>query len=200
MPKVSEEYILNKKKMITDAAYELCLEKTVSTVTMQDIINRTGLSQGGIYRFYRDIDEVFADMLVAMRERVSIKAKVDEIFEREKELPAGEITNQIFEMLAEFMTEELMGVEKVDFELSVLAMNAPERVEKILAGAECAHRRIAAKAFCGPDPCRAGGSLSSLPSQAPHPGHHRPGEGPGPPGRAALRPGPGLPRSPHRRR
>ena len=54
MPKVTEEYIIKKKKMITDTAYELCLEKTVSTVTMQDIINRTGLSQGGIYRFYHD--------------------------------------------------------------------------------------------------------------------------------------------------
>lgn len=136
MPKVSEEYILNKKKMITDAAYELCLEKTVSTVTMQDIIDRTGLSQGGIYRFYHDIDEIFADMLMAMRERVNIKERVDEIFAQANELPAREITNQIFEMLADFMTAELMGIEKVDFELSVLAMNAPGRVEKILAGAK----------------------------------------------------------------
>lgn len=136
MPKVSEEYILNKKKMITDAAYELCLEKTVSTVTMQDIINRTGLSQGGIYRFYHDIDEIFADMLVAMRERVNIKPRVDEIFEQADRIAPGELTNQVFEMLAEFMTAELMGIEKVDFELSVLAMNAPERVEKILTGAK----------------------------------------------------------------
>ncbi len=135
MPKVSEEYILNKKRMITDAAYELCLEKTVSTVTMQDLINRTGLSQGGIYRFYRDIDEVFADMLVTLREKVNIKPKVDAIFDRSEELSAGEVTNQIFDVLADFMTEELMGVEKVDFELSVLAMNAPKRVDKILEGA-----------------------------------------------------------------
>ena len=136
MPKVSEEYKINKKKMIVDVAYELCLEKTVSTVTMQDIINRTGLSQGGIYRFYRDIDEIFADMLVAIRERANIKAQVDEIFEQADKISAGEITNRIFEMLAEFMTAELMGIEKVDFELNVLAMNAPERVDKILAGAE----------------------------------------------------------------
>ena len=54
MPKVSEEYIINKKKRIIDAAYALCLKKTVSTVTMQDIIDETGLSQGGIYRFYKD--------------------------------------------------------------------------------------------------------------------------------------------------
>ena len=63
MPKVTQEYIENKKRMIVEATYELCREKTVSTVTMQDIINRTGLSQGGIYRFYKDIDEILGDML-----------------------------------------------------------------------------------------------------------------------------------------
>lgn len=135
MPKVTAEYITNKKKLIIETAYELCVEKTVSTVTMQDIINRAGLSQGGIYRFYHDIDEIFADMLVEMRKRVCIKDKVDEIFTKADEFSASEITNRIFEMLADFMTEELMGIEKVDFELSVLAMNAPDRVEKILAGA-----------------------------------------------------------------
>ena len=51
MPKVTEEYINNKKNLIIRAAYDLCIRKTVSTVTMQDIINETGLSQGGIYRF-----------------------------------------------------------------------------------------------------------------------------------------------------
>ncbi len=132
MPKVTEEYIINKKKMITDAAYELCLQKTVSTVTMQDIIDRTGLSQGGIYRFYKDIDEIFADMIRQMRERVSIKGKIDEILGQKDFLPPQEITNRLFEMLSEFMERELMGIEKIDFELSVLAMNMPNRVEKIM--------------------------------------------------------------------
>ncbi len=134
MPKVSQEYIANKKSMIINAAYELCLEKTVSTVTMQDIINRTGLSQGGIYRFYRDIDEIFSDMLMAMRSKISIKEKTDEIFSHAHELPPKEVTFRIFDMMAEFMTHELMGLEKIDFELSVLATNAPDRIEKILAG------------------------------------------------------------------
>lgn len=136
MPKVTEEYIICKKKLITDAAYELCLEKTVSTVTMQDIINRTGLSQGGIYRFYRDIDEIFGDMLADMRERVSIKEQVDEILLEVATRPVGEVTYRICDMLADYMEAELMGVQKVDFEMSILAMNAPERVEKILAGAK----------------------------------------------------------------
>lgn len=132
MPKVTEEYIQNKKKQIIDAAYSLCIEKTVSTVTMQDIINRTGLSQGGIYRFYKDIDEIFRDMLIDIRKRIPIKENVDIIFEHIEEKPAAKITYEIFDMLADFMEEELMGVEKIDFELSVLAMNAPHRIEKIL--------------------------------------------------------------------
>ena len=136
MPKVTQEYIINKKKMIVDAAYDLCLEKTVSTVTMQDIINRIGISQGGIYRFYHDIDEIFADMLLEMRTRVQIKEQVDEIFTKANDLPAKEVTFLVFDMLADFMEQELMGIVKIDFELSVLAMNAPEWVEKILAGAQ----------------------------------------------------------------
>ena len=132
MPKVTEEYIQNKKNKIISAAYTLCLKQTVSTVTMQDIINETGLSQGGIYRFYKDIDAIFSDMLLYLRKKESIKEKLDEILTQADELPPSEITNLIFDMLADFMKRELMGIEKIDFELSVLAMNNPARVDKIL--------------------------------------------------------------------
>lgn len=132
MPKVTEEYIQNKKRKIIDAAYTLCLKQTVSTVTMQDIINETGFSQGGIYRFYKDIDAIFSDMILYLREKESIKEKVDKILAQSDELPPSEITNLIFDMLADFMKRELMGIEKIDFELSVLAMNDPDRVDKIL--------------------------------------------------------------------
>lgn len=132
MPKVTEEYISNKKKRITDAAYTLCLKKTLSTVTMQDIINETGLSQGGIYCFYRDIDEIFSDMILNMRREFSLKESIDEILGQADCLPPAEITNRLFEMLSTFMNAELMGIEKVDFELSILAMNAPDRADRIL--------------------------------------------------------------------
>lgn len=132
MPKVTEEYIQNKKNNIIDAAYNLCLEKTISTVTMQDIINATGLSQGGIYRFYKDIDAIFRDMLIHNRQRVNIKQQVDTIFSDTEPKNIKIVLNQIFELLGDFMTKELMGIVKINFELSVLSMNAPQRVEKIL--------------------------------------------------------------------
>ena len=136
MPKVTEEYIINKKKMITDTAYELCLEKTVSTVTMQDIINRTGVSQGGIYRFYHDIDEIFGDMLAELRKKITIKEELDEILAKADTISDGEVIDLVFDMLADNMERELMGIQKIDFDMSVLAMNAPKRVEKILEQAK----------------------------------------------------------------
>lgn len=136
MPKVTEEYIKNKKNMIVRTAYDLCLQKTVSTVTMQDIINATGLSQGGIYRFYKDIDEIFKDMLIDNRQRVTIKPQLDEIFTDAESEDIKTVLHKVFELLANFMTSELMGIVKINFELSVLSMNAPLRVEKILGEIE----------------------------------------------------------------
>ena len=135
MPKVTQEYIDNKKKMIVSATYELCREKTVSTVTMQDIINRTGLSQGGIYRFYKDIDEILGDMLADMRKRYSLKEELDEIMKEAQALSTGAVTYRICEMLARWMKAELMGVQKIDYEFAILATNTPTRADKILARA-----------------------------------------------------------------
>ena len=67
MPKVSEEYFENKKKLITEATYNVCLRKPVGMVTMTDVIEETGLSQGGIYRFYKNLDEILSDMITRMR-------------------------------------------------------------------------------------------------------------------------------------
>ena len=136
MPKVTEEYIHNKKQKIIEAAYQLCLQKTVSTVTMQDIIDATGFSQGGIYRFYRDIDEIFQDMLRDNRQKVNIMTQVDKIFAAPTNSAIKTVLHEVFELLGDFMTRELMGIVKINFELSVLTMNAPLRAEKILKDIE----------------------------------------------------------------
>ena len=122
--------------MIIRAAYDLCIQKTVSTVTMQDIIDATGLSQGGIYRFYKDIDEIFKDMLIDNRQRNTIKPLIDDIFVNAQSEGIKDVMHKVFAVLANYMTSELMGIVKINFELSVLSMNAPQRVEKILGEIE----------------------------------------------------------------
>ena len=67
MPKVTEEYMENKRKMIVDAAYQVCLRKPVEMVTISDVISETGMSQGAIYRYYNGLDEILADMVTKMR-------------------------------------------------------------------------------------------------------------------------------------
>ena len=136
MPKVSEAYMQAKRQMIVQAAYELCIQKTVSTVTMQDIIDATGLSQGGIYRYYNNIDEIFRDMLVEQRQHENIKGQIDEIFANADTASVEEIMHPLFELLGDYMTEHLMGIVKINFELSVLSMNEPQRVEFVLGSIE----------------------------------------------------------------
>ena len=78
MPKVTQEYFDNKRKKIVDCAYQVCLRKPVEMVTMMDVIEQTGLSQGGIYRFYKDLDEILADMITDMRKDYNFIDKIDE--------------------------------------------------------------------------------------------------------------------------
>ena len=45
MPKVTDEYVKNKRKRIVDACYAVCLRKPIQMVTMTDVIEESGLSQ-----------------------------------------------------------------------------------------------------------------------------------------------------------
>lgn len=134
MPKVSEEYFANKKQMIVDAAYRVCLRKPVEMVTMMDVIEETGLSQGGIYRFYKDLDEILCDMISGMRSDFNIIDDIENIFAEKDKLSFAESVHKVFDVLADVMEEHLMDIQKINFDLTVLAINEPERAEKIVGG------------------------------------------------------------------
>ena len=134
MPRVSEEYIANRRREIITAAHNLCLRKPVSMVTMTDIIKETGMAQGGIYRYFEDIDDIFRAMILDMRESYSITDRTDEILSNEADLTVGQTTDMICNMLADRMEEQLMDIQKINFDLSVMAVNEPERTANILGG------------------------------------------------------------------
>ena len=133
MPKVSEEYIQNKKNAIVQAAYRVCLRKPAQMVTMTDVIEESGLSQGGIYRFYKDLDEILCDMITGMRSDYNLIDRIEEIIEDE-DASFNEITHRICGLLAEVMEEHLLDIQKINFDLTVMAINDPERVAKIIGG------------------------------------------------------------------
>ena len=132
MPKVSEEYFEKKKKAIVDAAYRVCLRKPVEMITMMDVIEETGLSQGGIYRFYKDLDEILCDVIAGMRTDFNIIDDIEKVFEDNNSFSKS--VHKVFDILAATMEEHLLDIQKINFDLTVLAINEPERAQKIVGG------------------------------------------------------------------
>ena len=131
MPKVTQEYFDNKRKMIVEACYQVCLRKPVEMVTISDVIAETGLSQGGIYRFYKDLDEILSDMISNMRRDYDITGELDAVI-ADKEASFEDITRRICRVLGNAMEAHLMDIQKINFDLTVLAINEPERADKII--------------------------------------------------------------------
>ena len=131
MPKVSEEYIENKKKYIVDCTYKVCLRKPVEMVTMTDLIEETCLSQGGIYRFYKNLDEILCDMISGMRTDYNFIDRLDEIT-KDSNISFEETVYKVCDVLADSMEKHLLDIQKINFDLTVLAINEPERAAKII--------------------------------------------------------------------
>ncbi len=123
MPKVTQEYIDNKKKFIVNAAYQVCLRKPVEMVTMTDVIEETGLSQGGIYRFYKDLEGILSDVIAGMRLNYNIIDDMEQLFSAKEELSFEEGVHKICDILADVMEKHLMDIQKINFDLTVLAIN-----------------------------------------------------------------------------
>ena len=134
MPKVSQEYLDTKKKSIADAARRVCLRKPVGMVTMMDVIEETGLSQGGIYRFYKDLDEILSAMVTGMRSDYSIINEIETLFQNAEESDPAKVIHKVCDVLADVMEKHLMDIQKINFDLTVLAINEPERAAKIMGG------------------------------------------------------------------
>lgn len=131
MPKVTQKYIDNKKNRIIEAAFNVCKRKTVCTVTMQDIIDESGLCQGGIYNFFSNIDEVLAEVLDKIRKEASIDNLVDELVARSENQTIEESTKAIFDLMAKTMKKDLFPYYKIEFEYNILITNFPERAKRI---------------------------------------------------------------------
>ena len=132
MPKVTEEYMESKRKMIVDACYQVCLRKPVEMVTISDVIAETGMSQGAIYRYYNGLDDILADMSSNMRSEYNMIDAFEAILGN-KDATLEELTYQVCDCLAGIMEKHLTDIQKINFDFGVLAINEPERAGKIMA-------------------------------------------------------------------
>ena len=130
MPRVSEEYLEQKRREIVDAAYRVCVSKPITSVEMKDVIRETGFSHGVVYRYYKDLDEVLSDLVVRINSEHKIDDKVDSILAAAGDDYDKAIHN-ICAMLSDYMQEVGVDLMRVSIYCDVLAMSEPERVLKV---------------------------------------------------------------------
>lgn len=85
------------KQRIRQQAYRLFAEKGFKAVTMSDICEKTGLSRGGLYRYYSGTGEIFSEILseeYAAAERIEKKEKAAVILEETLEALKAEIMDK----------------------------------------------------------------------------------------------------------
>lgn len=131
MPKVSNEYVNNKKTAILEAAFSVCKTKPLYEITMKDIIKASGVSQGGIYLYFSDIDDILVALINKSNANADYKQSVDEIIE--KSTTPKDAIEGLFAFLGRYIEDNTTTVGKIQFELTVVFANHPERQEKILS-------------------------------------------------------------------
>lgn len=131
MPKVSEEYYEKKRREIIDAAYRVCARKPITSIDMKDIIAETGFSHGVIYRYYKDLDEVFKDLVITINSENRIDERLGEILANVDIKNWEQTIYDICQMLADYMREVGTDMLKVSIYGDMLAMSDPERAMNI---------------------------------------------------------------------
>ncbi|WP_295158601.1 TetR/AcrR family transcriptional regulator [uncultured Brachyspira sp.] len=124
MPKVSQEYFDDKKRIILEAAMRVFQKKPAYSVTMKDIIKESGLSQGGVYKYYSNIDYIVAALLNTS----NITTNPKELLDMYKDDPEKSIF-ELFDAFRKFffITEKELG--KIMFELQAFFFNNKERLK-----------------------------------------------------------------------
>ncbi len=130
MPKVDESYKIDKRQQIIKAAVSVCGAKPIYEVTMRDVIVAAGVSQGGVYRYFADIDDVLVAVVNTMHTEADYRAQVDALIQ--KSSSPQDALRGMFAFLGDYMATCPAIVGKFQFELKQLFANHPERWEKIM--------------------------------------------------------------------
>lgn len=131
MPKVTDEYIANKKNFILECMKKLLEEKPLSAITMRDLIKEAGFSQGSIYRYYSSLDEIYVDFINHYTTTDSLTTKIDQLLASESTEIAT--LSSCFVSMGDYIHEIVKSeVGRAFFELIVLYGNDIEKRESLL--------------------------------------------------------------------
>lgn len=129
MPKVNPEYFDHKREFILDAALNICKRKPLHQITMKDIIRESGISQGGIYRYYRNVDEILVEVMNKSCPNTDYKKMIDDILTSSK--TSLETVKNLFDLLSNYLNDNATTLGKFHFELTELIAYEPDRIINI---------------------------------------------------------------------
>lgn len=131
MPKVTEEYLVKKREDIIDAAFTIFMKKPLYEMTMLDVIKQAGLSKGGIYRYFGDIDEVLVELINRESRKNNYRIEIENVLLSSDSNKAA--IEGLIKLLGKHIEESSEIVGKIQFELTVLGANHPERATKLVS-------------------------------------------------------------------
>jgi AcrR family transcriptional regulator len=85
MPRVSDEYLLQRRRQILDAARACFMRNGFHATSMQDVIAEAGLSVGAVYRYFKSKNEIVA--AIAEETIGAANQALAEVAEHEPPLP-----------------------------------------------------------------------------------------------------------------
>lgn len=130
MPKVDESYFENKKNFILDAAFTVCKKKQLSKITMKEVIEETGLSQGGVYKYFANIDEIIVALL--NRTNVNGQQELNDTLDQIITCPHSPetIICNMFDYIQQYVANSITGYGKIIFEYNTILITEPERYKR----------------------------------------------------------------------
>ena len=130
MPRVTDEYRADKRKFILECTGEILKEKPLYLVTMRDVIKKAGFSQGVVYHYYANLDEIYVDYINRHTTCNVLEQKIDTLLSSGQ--PEQTILAECFIAMGEYIAELLKSVVgKTFFELQVLYSSDFDKINAI---------------------------------------------------------------------
>lgn len=119
MPKVTDEYLADKRSYILKCTDEILTKKPLYAITMQDIIKKAGFSHGIIYHYYANLDEIYVDYINKNTTCNSLEQSMDALLSSKR--PEKEIFYECIIAIGRYIEELLKSVGgRTCFEFTVL--------------------------------------------------------------------------------
>ena len=125
-PKMSTDYFEQKRRQILDAAFAVCMRKPMHQVSMRDIIAEVQFSQGNIYRYYANLDEILIDLINKRRIPYDAKAAINAAVSSDQSPEC--VVGALFAIWEKAILDNILGVGKIFYELCTVYVNDPERL------------------------------------------------------------------------